>query len=272
MAINFDVTTEGGLAHLDNYLLTRSFISGPQPSRDDLTVFAALGYPPTPNFVNLTRWYSQIKRLVDTSFPGESVGVGFNQGQAVGLQENSDVEDPPSPRTRASTENSRRAPEEAIQRTAEDESASRHRHRNRHALENGHGQENGDVPHHPVDEAHQEVETLATFQEAHAQTQEGTVSLTGGESSILLDVKPWDDETDMVALEAAVRAIQLPGLHWGASKLEPVAFKISKLQIMMTIEDELISPETIIEEHLTAPPANEHIQSCDIVAWNKICK
>ena len=35
-------------------------------------------------------------------------------------------------------------------------------------------------------------------------------------SSIVLDVKPWDDETDMKALEVGVRAIEMPGLLWGA--------------------------------------------------------
>lgn len=40
----------------------------------------------------------------------------------------------------------------------------------------------------------------------------------------------------------------------------------------MTIDDDLVSPDNLIEENLTAEPANEHIQSCDIVAWNKICK
>jgi hypothetical protein len=40
----------------------------------------------------------------------------------------------------------------------------------------------------------------------------------GGKSSVLLDVKPWDDETDMKKLEEAVRSIEMPGLHWGACK------------------------------------------------------
>ena len=38
-------------------------------------------------------------------------------------------------------------------------------------------------------------------------------------SSVVLDVKPWDDETDMKALEQAVRSIQMDGLVWGACKL-----------------------------------------------------
>lgn len=39
---------------------------------------------------------------------------------------------------------------------------------------------------------------------------------SGGKSSILLDIKPWDDETDMKKLEEAVRSIEMPGLLWGA--------------------------------------------------------
>merc|ERR1712176_1415618 len=54
-------------------------------------------------------------------------------------------------------------------------------------------------------------------------------------SSILLDVKPWDDETDMKALEDQVRTIQCDGLVWGASKLIPLAYGIKKLQIMCVV-------------------------------------
>ncbi|KAE9598385.1 hypothetical protein Lal_00027166 [Lupinus albus] len=91
-----------------------------------------------------------------------------------------------------------------------------------------------------------------------------------GKSSVLLDVKPWDDETDMKKLEETVRSIELPGLLWGASKLVAVGYGIKKLQIMMTIVDDLVSVDTLIEERLTVEPSNEYIQSCDIVAFNKI--
>lgn len=37
-------------------------------------------------------------------------------------------------------------------------------------------------------------------------------------SSILLDVKPWDDETDMDKLEECVRSIEMDGLVWGQCK------------------------------------------------------
>merc|ERR1711915_1016090 len=35
-------------------------------------------------------------------------------------------------------------------------------------------------------------------------------------SSVLLDCKPWDDETDMAAMEAEIRKIEMDGLIWGA--------------------------------------------------------
>ncbi|XP_006658072.1 elongation factor 1-beta [Oryza brachyantha] len=91
-----------------------------------------------------------------------------------------------------------------------------------------------------------------------------------GKSSVLLDVKPWDDETDMKKLEEAVRSVQMEGLTWGASKLVPVGYGIKKLQIMLTIVDDLVSVDSLIEEHLTEEPINEYVQSCDIVAFNKI--
>lgn len=39
---------------------------------------------------------------------------------------------------------------------------------------------------------------------------------SAGKSSVLLDVKPWDDETDMKKLEEAVKSIKMEGLLWGA--------------------------------------------------------
>ncbi|KAJ0435478.1 putative translation elongation factor EF1B/ribosomal protein S6 [Helianthus annuus] len=90
--------------------------------------------------------------------------------------------------------------------------------------------------------------------------------------TVLMDIKPWDDETDMQNLEEAVRSVQMEGLLWGASKLVPVGYGIKKLQIMLTIVDDLVSVDTLFEEHLTVEPINEYVQSCDIVAFNKICK
>ncbi|KAG5581468.1 hypothetical protein H5410_052095 [Solanum commersonii] len=91
-----------------------------------------------------------------------------------------------------------------------------------------------------------------------------------GKSSVLIDVKPWDDETDMKKLEEAVRSVHMELLTFGASKLVPVRYDIKKLQIMLTIVDDLVSVDDLIENYLTVEPINEYVQSCDIVAFNKI--
>merc|ERR1712002_471791 len=67
-------------------------------------------------------------------------------------------------------------------------------------------------------------------------------------SSITLDVKPWDDETDMVAMEKMVKSIEMDGLVWGSSKLVPLAYGIKKLQIICVVEDEKVGSDDLSEE------------------------
>ncbi|XP_032381799.1 eukaryotic translation elongation factor 1 delta b (guanine nucleotide exchange protein) isoform X1 [Etheostoma spectabile] len=86
-------------------------------------------------------------------------------------------------------------------------------------------------------------------------------------SSILLDVKPWDDETDMVKLEECVRSVQADGLLWGTSKLVPVGYGIKKLQIACVVEDDKVGTD-MLEEEITK--FEDFIQSVDVAAFNKI--
>merc|ERR1712181_203962 len=66
-------------------------------------------------------------------------------------------------------------------------------------------------------------------------------------TSVLLDVKPWDDETDHDAMLASVKSIEMDGLLWGAHKLIPIGYGIKKLQVMCTVEDEKVSVEELQE-------------------------
>ncbi|KAK3699061.1 hypothetical protein RRG08_041624 [Elysia crispata] len=86
-------------------------------------------------------------------------------------------------------------------------------------------------------------------------------------SNIILDVKPWEDTTDMKEMERLVRGIEADGLLWGASKLVPVGYGINKLQISCVVEDDKISTD-FLEEEITG--FEDHVQSVDIAAFNKI--
>ncbi|KAH9242824.1 hypothetical protein K456DRAFT_1818502, partial [Colletotrichum gloeosporioides 23] len=90
---------------------------------------------------------------------------------------------------------------------------------------------------------------------------------TIAKSVVTMDVKPWDDETDMTALEASVRGIEKDGLVWGASKLVPVGFGVKKLQINLVVEDEKVSLDDLQEE---ISEFEDYVQSSDVVAMQKL--
>ena len=59
---------------------------------------------------------------------------------------------------------------------------------------------------------------------------------------------PWDDETDLKAMEDAVRGITMDGLVWGSSKLVPVVYGINKLQITCVVEDAKVGTDDLEEQ------------------------
>jgi len=110
------------------------------------------------------------------------------------------------------------------------------------------------------------AERVAAYNERKA-AKESKKGVLVAKSNILLDVKPWSDETDMAALETEVRKIETDGLLWGASKLVAVGYGIKKLQICCVVEDDKVGTD-FLEEEITA--LEEYVQSVDVAAFNKI--
>merc|ERR1712055_1000731 len=86
-------------------------------------------------------------------------------------------------------------------------------------------------------------------------------------TSVLFDVKPWDDETDMDEMLKNCKTIEMDGLLWGASKLVPIGYGIKKLQLMCVVEDAKVSIDELQEKMCEF---EDFIQSVDIAAMNKI--
>ncbi|KAG8188993.1 hypothetical protein JTE90_019005 [Oedothorax gibbosus] len=86
-------------------------------------------------------------------------------------------------------------------------------------------------------------------------------------SSVVLDVKPWSDETDLNEMETQVREIKSTGLKWGASKQVPLAYGIKKLQIIAIVEDDNCSIDWLQEQ---IENIEDLVQSVDIAAFNKL--
>ncbi|KAM5157119.1 uncharacterized protein ACMZJ9_008511 [Mantella aurantiaca] len=119
------------------------------------------------------------------------------------------------------------------------------------------------------DEEEEDAEATRIREERLKQYAEKKSKKPGliAKSSILLDVKPWDDETDMAKLEECVRSVQMDGLVWGSSKLVPVGYGIKKLQIQCVVEDDKVGTD-ILEEEITK--FEDYVQSVDIAAFNKV--
>jgi len=86
-------------------------------------------------------------------------------------------------------------------------------------------------------------------------------------SNVVLDIKPWDDETDLAEMEKAVRGIVMEGLKWGDSKLVEIGFGIKKLRMSTCIVDELVGLYDL-EDNIQE--LEDFVQSVDIVSHNKI--
>lgn len=86
-------------------------------------------------------------------------------------------------------------------------------------------------------------------------------------SSILFDIKAWEDTVDLEALAQKLHAIKRDGLVWGGHKLVPVAYGVKKLQQLVVIEDDKVSGDDL-EDIIMG--FEDEVQSMDIVAWNKV--
>lgn len=86
-------------------------------------------------------------------------------------------------------------------------------------------------------------------------------------SIVTLDVKPWDDETNLDELLANVKALEVDGLVWGGHQFIDVGFGIKKLQINCVIEDDKVSLEELQE---TIAEDEDHVQSSDVAAMQKL--
>jgi len=168
-----------------------------QASRDDLAVYAALPAAPDAKAApHAARWYSHITALLGAAFPGKPAGVAVSGAPAAAAA--------PAAKAAAAGSDS----------DSDDEELDLF----------------GDMT--PEEQAAADAKKKV-IEEAKAR---GAAKAKLTKSMIVLDVKPWDDETDLAAMEAEVRAIVKDGLLWGASKLVPIGYGIKKMQITAIIE------------------------------------
>ncbi|CCE80318.1 Piso0_003432 [Millerozyma farinosa CBS 7064] len=117
------------------------------------------------------------------------------------------------------------------------------------------------------EEVDEEAEKIKQQRVAEYAAKKANKPKPAAKSAVTLEVKPWDDETDLDELLANVKNIKWDGLTWGAHQWVPVGFGIKKLQINLVVEDEKVSTD---ELQATIEEDEDHVQSTDVAAMQKI--
>jgi len=121
-----------------------------------------------------------------------------------------------------------------------------------------------------VDEEAERVkaERVAAYN-AKKAAKVATKGAVAAKSMITLDVKPFDDETDLDALAIKIKSeIVMDGLVWGGKhEKKPLAFGIFKLVVTAVVEDEKVSTDDLTEK---IEEYEDEVQSVDIAAFNKL--
>lgn len=270
-----DLSSTSGVEQLEKHLADRTYVSGYEPSLDDLKVYVALTkVPDGSKFPHTQRWHKQISALLKESFPGSAHGVSTSSAASASTPAAASAPAAapakaatPTPAAAPAATASKDAPAKgeaaatavAVQSAEDDE-----------VLSNSDDDDEeldlfGDLS--PEEQAAAD-EKKRVIEEAKKRGQEKAKKT---KSMIVMDVKPWDDTTDMKALENDVRKVVHDGLLWGKSQLVPVGFGIRKMQITAVIEDAKVeSMDGIIEDEIVRDGESEFIQSVDIVSFNKL--
>ncbi|KAF6844727.1 elongation factor 1-beta [Colletotrichum musicola] len=224
-----DLLTDAGAAMLNSWLTTRSYIVGHTPSQADVAVYKALqSAPDAEKYPNAARWYKHI-----SSYESEFATLPGDASKAYSVYGPEASELPVNPAKAPAAEED----DDDVDLFGSDEEED-------------------------AEAARIREERLAEYKK-----KKDAKPKTIAKSVVTLDVKPWDDETDMVALESSVRSIEKDGLVWGASKLVPVGFGVKKLQINLVVEDEKVSLDDLQEE---IAEFEDYVQSSDVVAMQKL--
>ncbi|KAI9470002.1 MAG: hypothetical protein EXX96DRAFT_588385 [Benjaminiella poitrasii] len=117
------------------------------------------------------------------------------------------------------------------------------------------------------EEVDEEAEKLKAQRIAEYNAKKAAKPKPVAKTTVTLDVKPWDDETNMDELTAAVKAISMEGLLWGGSQLVAIGYGIKKLQINCVVEDDKVMMDDLTD---AIQDLEDYVQSVDIAAMQKI--
>jgi len=265
MPIEFknEINTPQGLAELNTFLASKSYIDGYKPSQADVSVYRVL----TPESADdeklphLGRWYSHIasfSKCQRKAWSGDELkvksasGGGSSKKQQPEKKKKSDspFDDDDDTSTTDKKQTEKKAAKKSDNPFDDDDTA---------ATDDKPADEDSD------DEMQKIIDARAAKKHAE-DALKGKVAVIA-KSTLILDIKPFGSETDMKKMEENVRGIQMEGLRWAGSELVEIAYGVKKLRIISVIVDDLISTDELREK---IEAFEDDVQSTDIYAFNKV--
>jgi len=224
-----DLNAATGLQALDGHLADKSYIGGYLPTQADVVVLKAMSGAPAGDYVNALRWFKHISSFSAAESAAFAKGIEVTvAGAAVAA-----------------------APARPTKKVVEEEE-----------------EDDDDFDMFASDdEVDEEAERIKAERLAAYAAKKAKKPALIAKSNVILDIKPWDDETDLGEMEKCIRTIEKDGLLWGKAEKKPIAYGVFKLTISAVVEDEKISVDWMEEKICEF---EDYVQSVDVAAFNKI--
>jgi len=246
-----DVTTPEGLQALNEFLSTRSYIDGFKPSTHDVTLVGKIAIHNVCSYPHVARWAYHIlglpcHQLCQLAHHDKKHGHGHGHAhkspaaKAVSPKQSPKKSPNKSPAKPAAK---KKADDDDFTMTLDDDSD---------------------------DGRDDDMEELLAKKKADAEAAKkaGVKSGPIAKSTLVMDVKPVESDTDLDALNKRIRdEIQMDGLVWGKAEKVPIAYGICKLRIAAVVEDEKVSVDEL-QERIEA--YEDSVQSTDVISFNKL--
>lgn len=271
MSLNFDsLKSENGLKQLDAYLASRVYVFGLEPTTQDTTLVGLIGEAPKSGFNNVTRYFNHIQTF-NAAARGKFPTI-----------EGLSVSDAPVVAAKAEAKDDDSSSDEGL----------------------------GGLLDSDADSDSEEIDLAAIKAKAAAAAAaaknkgKGKRRRPPERSEIIMDVKPFDDQTDLESLAKKIKNTHLEDLRdkeypgpnedgdtwafleeeaqkvderitlatahkWGENHhLEEMAYGIKKLRLQCVVQNELVGSDLLVS--LITETWPDEVQSVDIAAFQKM--
>lgn len=248
--LSFNTAAPAGLADLNAFLQSRSYVVGFQPTQTDVALFNAIGKAPDASaYPNVARYFSHIASFGDDVRGRWAAGVASSDaapaagaGAAAGT----------AAKGKGKGKGKGKKPAADDSDSSDDD------------LDFGDSDEDSKGK----AKAKAKAKAAAAKAKAAASKKKKAKPAKIEMTAVVYEVKPLEAGQDMAKLESSIRALELDGLTWGEQfNVVDVAYGIQKLVIQCVVINEKVDMASI-EELLES--LEDQVQSVDMKTMNRL--